>query len=77
MFDYRKLSQDFSKQLNSFDKRELVKWMKFDQQRDVVSRLIAGEVVRISNSTLQPHRQFDDRERINYEQKDDNYALAA
>ena len=46
MIDYKKLRGEFSKKLQEFDKEKLVKWMEFDCNRDILSRLLHVEVVQ-------------------------------
>lgn len=77
MLDYKELDIKFTERLNSFGKNDLLRWMEFDRNRLAVSNLIAGETVKVENSTLSQLRQVDEREIISCEVGESDYAMAA
>lgn len=77
MFDYQILKIKFSQRLGTFGQEELLRWIDFDRNREAVSKLIAGETIKIENSILNKLIQFDERENISCEAGESNYAMAA
>lgn len=76
MLDYKKLSKEFTKKLNQFDKDRLEQWIFFDQKRQELERLLNGEKVRIQIKSVSISKLVDPRE--NYKSAgESNYALAA
>ena len=77
MLNYQELSQKFTNKLNSFDKNQLLRWIEFDQYRDVVSKLIGGEMINVKSTTLSKNELSDMREDIFAESSNSSYAMAA
>lgn len=76
MLDYKKLSKEFTKKLNQFDKNRLEQWISFDQNRQELDKLLSGEKVRIQICNISISKLIDPRE--NYKPAgESNYALAA
>ena len=77
MLNYQELGQKFTNKLNSFDKNQLLRWIEFDQYRDVVSKLIGGEMINVKSTTLSKNELSDMREDIFAESSNSSYAMAA
>ena len=77
MLNYQELNQKFTSKLNSFDENQLLRWMEFDQYRDVVSKLIGGEMINVKSTTLSKNELSDMREDIFAESSNSSYAMAA
>ena len=77
MLNYQELNQKFTSKLNSFDENQLLRWMEFDQYRDVVSKLIGGEMINVKSTTLSKNELSDMREDIFAESGNSSYAMAA
>ncbi len=52
MIDYKQLKSKFTTTLNEFDKEKILKWIEFDQNREVVGRLLNGESANTTNKHL-------------------------
>lgn len=78
MIDYKQLRSKFTEKLTEFDKEKLLKWIDFDQNREVVGRLLNGESVPIQYKTTTPYKLTDNRETIDSAVGDHHkYAMAA
>lgn len=76
MLNYNLLRKEFSKKLQQFDKNQLEKWIKFDQDRILFERLLSCDMIVINPDTISPSRLYDERESID-EQYDIKFAYAA
>jgi len=76
MLNYKELSEKFTDILSEFDESKLNQWLEFDKKRDLYSRIISGEKVKIDFDIKKPIVIVDPKEIINYSDNQ-NYSLAA
>ena len=76
MLNYKELSEKFTDILSEFDESKLNQWLEFDKKRDLYSRIISGEKVKIDFDIIKPIVIVDPKEIINYSDNQ-NYSLAA
>lgn len=76
MIDYKALKDKFSQKLQEFDKQKLATWLEFDQNREQLSKLIAGETIELKLESAKSSKLNDKRENCDVA-GDNNYALAA
>jgi len=76
MLNYKELSEKFTDILSEFDEPKLNQWLEFDKKRDLYSRIISGEKVKIDFDIKKPIVIVDPKEIINYSDNQ-NYSLAA
>ena len=64
MLDYKKLSNGFSAKLQQFDEIKLLEWLEFDNNRNLLSKLLNGETVSLKLVTTEFKKIDDFREAI-------------
>jgi len=77
MINYNNLRKKFTNKLKEFNKEKLVKWIEFDNNRDVLNKLLSGERVGIKIVTTRIYKLTDSRENIESTVDDFSSATAA
>lgn len=62
MLNYKKLKAEFTKTLAEFDEATLRNWVKFDENRQLLEKLLDGETVFLSPLTKKVTTISDNRE---------------
>ena len=76
MLNYKELSAKFTEILSSFSANDLKAWIKFDNQREELERLIEGEIVMVTFDDFSVSRLYDVNEEIIVIQGQNNYQYA-
>ncbi len=75
MLDYKKLKTDFTQKLLEFDKRDLLRWIRLDESRQL-DKLLCGETVLLFYLTKKVTKITDNRENRTVDESSD-FATAA
>lgn len=65
MLDYKKLKTEFTEKLAHFNEAMLLKWIKFDESRTILGKLLDGESIPLKYETERTNKINDIRENIN------------
>ncbi len=76
MLNYKKLKSEFTKKLAEFDEAKLLSWVKFDENRQLLEKLLSGETVSLFYLTKEVTKLNDHRENRTLKESSD-FAIAA
>ena len=76
MLDYKKINSEFTKKLTEFDEARLLSWIKFDERRQLLSKLLDGETVSLCLLTKAITKINDNRENRT-DNESSEFAMAA
>jgi len=76
MLDIDKIYEDFTKLLSEFDEEKIDAWIKFDEERELISQLYKGELKKYPfENPVQPKIILTNLSKWGNEFAKDNYPL--
>ncbi len=76
MLDYKQIKSEFTKKLAEFDEAKLLSWVKFDESRHLLGKLLSGETVSLCFLTKAVTKINDNRENRT-DKESSEFAMAA